>query len=58
MALGAFALAVGPGHNIPLLGGTSVVAKEVAILAAVIGVASVMLVEAHARLAGRGPAPD
>lgn len=49
-ALAAFAFALGPGHNIPLLGGTPAVAKELVILAAVVGVASVVLVEAHAWL--------
>lgn len=48
--LAAIALAIGPGHNIPLLGGTPAVGKEVAILAAVIVAASVVLVEAEARL--------
>jgi len=57
-ALAAFAFAVGPGHNIPLLGGTPVVAKEIAILAVVVGVASVVLVEGHARLLRRWPASD
>ena len=49
-ALAAFVIALGPGHNIPLLGGTPVVAKEIAILAVVVGVASMVLVEGHARL--------
>ena len=49
-ALAAFALALGPGHNIPLLGGTPAVAKELVTLAAVAAVASVVLVEAHAYL--------
>jgi len=43
------ALAIGPGHNIPLLGGSAAVAKEIAILVAVIVVASVVLVEVDAR---------
>jgi hypothetical protein len=34
--LAALAFALGPGHNIPLLGGTSAVAKELVILAAVV----------------------
>lgn len=55
-AAAALAFAVGPGHNIPLLGGTGAVAKEIAILAAVVGVASVVLVEGHAWLARREPA--
>lgn len=47
-ALAAFTFAAGPGHNIPLLGGTPAAAKELVILAAVVAVASVVLVEAHA----------
>lgn len=49
-ALAAFAFALGPGHNIPLLGGTPAVAKELIILAVVVAVASVVLVEAHASM--------
>jgi hypothetical protein len=52
-ALAGFALALGPGHNIPLLGGTSATIRELAILAAVAVVASVVLVESHALLARR-----
>jgi hypothetical protein len=52
-ALAGFALAVGPGHNIPLLGGTSAATRELVILAVVALVASVVLVEAHAWLARR-----
>ncbi len=52
-ALAGFALALGPGHNIPLLGGTPATIKELAILAAVALVASVVLVETHAVLARR-----
>lgn len=48
--LAAVGLAIGPGHNIPLLGGTAAVTKELAVLGAVVAVASVVLVEAHARL--------
>lgn len=44
------ALAVGPGHNIPLLGGTSGVGEELAILGAVLLNSGVVLVEAEARL--------
>lgn len=51
--LAAVALAVGPGHNIPLLGATPAVGKELAILAAVLSVAAVVLVETEARLAHR-----
>jgi hypothetical protein len=52
-ALAGFALALGPGHNIPLLGGTSATTRELAILAAVAVVASVVLVESQALLARR-----
>ncbi|HEU0236707.1 MAG TPA: hypothetical protein VFR14_09735 [Candidatus Limnocylindrales bacterium] len=48
--LAAIALAIGPGHNIPLLGGTPAVGKELAILGAVVVAASVVLVESEARL--------
>lgn len=57
-AVAAFAFALGPGHTIPLLGGTPAVARELVILAAVVGVASVVLVEGQARLARLRPAPD
>ena len=53
MALAAFALALGPGHNIPLLGGTGAVAKELLVLAAVTAVASLVLVEGEAWRAQR-----
>lgn len=55
MALAAFALALGPGHNIPMLGGTPAVARELVILGAVVVVASIVLVEAHAWLVHRPP---
>ena len=54
MAIAALALALGPGHNIPLLGGTPVVAKELAIVGAVVAVAAVVLVEVHTWLTHRG----
>jgi len=41
-------IAIGPGHNIPLLGGTPVVAKELVILTVVGVVASIVLVEGEA----------
>lgn len=50
-ALAGFAFAAGPGHNIPLLGGTPAVGTELAILALVVGIASIVLVEGHARRA-------
>ena len=60
MALAAFALALGPGHNIPLLGGTGGAAKELLVLAAVTAVASPVLVEGEAWRARRdsNPQPD
>lgn len=54
-ALAALALAVGPGHNIPMLGATSVVAKELAIIATVVAVSAWVLVAVHAREASAGP---
>ena len=53
MALAGLVLAIGPGHNIPLLGATPAVTKEVAILAAVSVVSSVVLVETAAFRGGR-----
>lgn len=49
-ALAALLVALGPGHNIPLLGGTPAVAMELVILVVVIGASSVVLVEGHAWL--------
>ena len=49
-AVAGFIFALGPGHNIPLIGGTPGVAKELAIMAIVIGVAALVLVESHAWL--------
>ena len=43
-ALAGLAFALGPGHNIPLIGGTPGVGKEVAIIAAVIIVSAIALV--------------
>jgi len=57
-AVAGLALALGPGHNIPLLGGTSAAGKELAILAAVLGVASIVLVESQALLASSHGAPS
>jgi hypothetical protein len=53
MALAGMALALGPGHNIPLLGGSPATTKELTILAAVVVVAAVVLVEAEAILERR-----
>ena len=57
MALAAFALALGPGHNIPLLGGTGGAAKELLVFAAVTAVASAVLVEGEAWRARRDANP-
>jgi hypothetical protein len=46
-AAAGFIFALGPGHNIPLIGGTPGVGKELAIMSAVILVSAVVLVEAH-----------
>jgi hypothetical protein len=55
-ALAGLTFALGPGHNIPFIGGTSGVGKELALMGAIIAVAAVVLVEAHAWLAtGRPP---
>ena len=48
--LAGFIFALGPGHNIPLLGGTPGVGKELALMATVIVVAAFVLVEVHAWL--------
>ena len=44
MAVAGLALALGPGHNIPMLGGSTGVAKEMTMLVAVIVVTSARLV--------------
>jgi hypothetical protein len=44
--------ALGPGHNIPFIGGTNGVGKELAIMGAIIAVSAVALVEAHVWLTG------
>ncbi len=45
-----FVFALGPGHNIPFIGGTSGLGKELAIMAVVTLVAALVLVEVHAWL--------
>ena len=52
-AAAGFALAIGPGHNIPILGGGPAAGKELMILTIVGAVAASVLVEAHARLTNR-----
>lgn len=47
-AVAGFALALGPGHNIPLIGGTPAVATEVGLIAAALVAAAVTLVEVDA----------
>lgn len=53
-ALAGFVFALGPGHNIPFIGGTPGLGKEIAIMTAVILVSAIALVEAHAWLAAPG----
>lgn len=49
-ALAGFVFALGPGHNIPFIGGTSGVPKELTIMGAVLLASSLVLVEGHALL--------
>ncbi len=49
-ALAGFVFALGPGHNIPFLGNTPATGKGIALLMAIILVASIVLVETHAAL--------
>lgn len=49
-ALAGFVFALGPGHNIPFIGGTPGVGKEVAIMGTIMLVAALALVEGHAWL--------
>jgi hypothetical protein len=46
-AVAGFIFALGPGHNIPFIGGTPGVRKELAIMAVVIGISALALVEVH-----------
>lgn len=50
-ALAGFVFALGPGHNIPLLGNTPAVGKGVILLIIIIFVSAVVLVESQAWLA-------
>jgi hypothetical protein len=54
MALAGAIFALGPGHNIPFIGGTGGVFKEWAILGSVIFVAALVLVEAQVHLSKLG----
>jgi hypothetical protein len=56
MAVAGFVFALGPGHNIPLLGGTPGVGKEFALMTAVTLVSALVLVEGDAWLSARGRA--
>jgi hypothetical protein len=49
-AVAGFIFALGPGHNIPLIGATPGVAKEIVIITAVILISAIVLVEAQAKL--------
>jgi len=49
--LAGFIFALGPGHNIPLLGSTSAAGKGVVLLVLIIIVSAVVLVEGQAALA-------
>jgi hypothetical protein len=51
--LAGFVFALGPGHNIPLIGGTPGVGKELAVMSAVTFVSALVLVEGHTWLAAR-----
>lgn len=52
-ALAGLIFALGPGHNIPFIGGTTAVRKEIVMMLAIIVVASLVLVEVDARLSRR-----
>lgn len=49
-AVAGFVFALGPGHNIPLIGGTPGVGKQIAIMAIVVVASALVLVEGHAWL--------
>lgn len=52
-ALAGLVFAIGPGHNIPLLGNTPAVGKGIILLAVIIFVSAIVLVESQVWLAGR-----
>jgi hypothetical protein len=56
MGLAGFVFALGPGHNIPLLAGTSGVGKGTLLLVAITAVSTLVLVESHAWLSRRAAA--
>jgi hypothetical protein len=51
--LAGVVFALGPGHNIPLLGGTAGAANGAILLASIVVVSTFVLVETHARLSRR-----
>ena len=53
-AVAGFVFALGPGHNIPFLGGTPGNLKGIALLLAIVSVSAVVLVETQALLAYLG----
>jgi hypothetical protein len=54
VGLFGFIFALGPGHNIPFIGGTGGVGKEWVIMGTVIVLSALLLVEGHAWLMQRG----
>jgi hypothetical protein len=52
-ALAGFVFALGPGHNIPLLGNTPVAGKGLSLLVVIIAISAIVLVESEAWLAQR-----
>ena len=51
-AIAGLIFAIGPGHNIPLLGSTPAVGKGILLLIAIIAVSSIVLVESHVLIEG------
>ena len=54
MALASLVFAIGPGHNIPLLGNTPAVGKGIVLLIAIIATSAIVLVEGNVLLARFG----
>jgi hypothetical protein len=52
-AVAGLVFALGPGHNIPLLGNTPVAGKGIILLVAIIAISAIVLVESEAWLAQR-----
>ena len=57
MAVAAFVFALGPGHNIPLIGGTRGISMELRIMLPVIGLTAATLVVVHHWLEGKREGP-